>query len=198
MGTLISDWWPVLIIIGGALLLLGSPRTVVGPLIVMGTGAILLLSTLGLLDVSVWQLFWPLLLIGIGIWVLTGRVSLQRGEATGGERVDGAAVFGSRQLASNSQSLEGGSLLAVFGGVEADLSAATLAPDGAGIDATAVFGGIDLLVPAGWRVEISGLPIFGGWSDRASSQPAPPGSPTLRIRALTAFAGLEVKRAPGS
>ena len=86
----------------------------------------------------------------------------------------------------------------MFGGVEADLSAATLALDGAGIDATAVFGGIELLVPPGWRVEIRGLPIFGGWTDRTSSQPLPPGSPTLQIRALTAFGGLEVKRVPGS
>ena len=165
----------------------------------MGAGAILLLSTLGFAQCLCLAIALAAALIGIGIWVLAGRVSPERGEATG-RRTHRCArsVFGSRQLASNSQSLEGGSLLAVFGGVEADLSAATLAPDGAGIDATAVFGGIDLLVPAGWRVEISGFPIFGGWSDRTSSQPAPPGSPTLQIRALTAFGGLEVKRAPGS
>ncbi len=198
VGTLISDWWPLLLIIAGALLLFRSPRDLIGPLILLGAGAILLLSTLGLVDISVWQLLWPLALIGIGIWVLVGRVSPERGEAEAGERIDATVVFGSRQLASNSQSLEGGSLVAVFGGVEADLSAATLALDGAGIDATAIFGGIDLWVPPGWRVEIKGLPIFGGWTDRTSSQPLPPGSPTLQIRALTAFGGLEVKRVPGS
>ncbi len=196
-GTLISRWWPVLVIIGGALLLLQSPRSLTGPLIVMGSGAILLLSTLGLLDISVWQLLWPLALIGIGIFVLTGRVSPHQGEAAAGDRVDATAIFGGRQIASTSQSLEGGSLVAVFGGVEADLSGAAIAPDGAGIDATAVFGGIDLWVPHGWRVEISGLPIFGGWTDGTASQHLPPESPTLRIRALTAFGGLDVKRAVG-
>ncbi len=175
MGTLISDWWPAADH-RRALLLFRSPRDLVGPLIVMGAGAILLLSTLGLLNVSVWQLFWPLALIGIGIWVLVGRVSPERGEAEAGERIDATAVFGSRQLVSNSQSLEGGSLLAVFGGVEADLSAATLSPDGAGIDATAVFGGIDLLVPPGWRVEIRGFLYL------AAGPIAPPASRCRRVR----------------
>jgi hypothetical protein len=194
-GNLIS-WWPLLVIGGGVLLLLQTPRNPTGPLILMGAGAIMLLSTLGLLDISVWQLFWPLALIGIGIFVLTGRVSPQRGEASAGDRIDATAIFGGRQIASTTQSLEGGSLVAVFGGVEADLSGAAIAPDGAGIDATAVFGGIDLLIPPDWRVEISGLPIFGGWNETAS-QHLPLGSPTLRIRAPTAFGGLDVKRAPG-
>ena len=110
VGTLISDWWPLLLIIAGALSLFRSPRDLVGPLIMMGAGAILLLSTLGLVNISVWQLLWPLALIGIGIWVLVGRVSPERGEAEAGERIDATVVFGSRQLASNSQSLEGGSL----------------------------------------------------------------------------------------
>jgi Cell wall-active antibiotics response 4TMS YvqF/Domain of unknown function (DUF5668) len=195
-GTLISDWWPLLVIIGGALLLLQSPGSATGPLLVMGAGAILLLSTLDLLDISVWQLLWPLALIGLGVWVLIGRVSPQRGEAAAGDRIDAIAVFGTRRAASSSQSLQGGSMVAVFGGVEVDLSAAALAADGAGIDATAVFGSVDLWVPSGWRVEVSGLPIFGGW-DTGGAQNSPPGSPTLRIRALTAFGGLEVKRLPG-
>ena len=84
VGTLISDWWPLLLIIAGALSLFRSPRDLVGPLIMMGAGAILLLSTLGLVNISVWQLLWPLALIGIGIWVLVGRVSPERGEADGG------------------------------------------------------------------------------------------------------------------
>ncbi len=55
-----------------------KPRQSTGPLLVMGAGAILLLSTLGLLDISVWQLLWPLALIGIGVWVLIGRVSPEK------------------------------------------------------------------------------------------------------------------------
>jgi hypothetical protein len=56
-------------------------------------GALFLLSNLGLLPVDVWLVFWPLVLIAFGIWLLVGVLFGRRRQA--GERavvpLDGAA-----------------------------------------------------------------------------------------------------------
>ena len=38
--------------------------------------------------------------------------------------------------------------------------------DGAKIDVTTVFGGMNIIVPTEWRVVIKGVPIFGGCSNK--------------------------------
>lgn len=48
----------------------------------------------------------------------------------------------------------------MFGGITLDLCGARLDPAGATI--TATFGGIDIIVPRGWRIAMKGTPIFGG------------------------------------
>ena len=67
-------------------------------------------------------------------------------------------------------------------------------PAGATITATAVFGGIDVLVPRGWRIATRGLPVFGGIADKTESPaPLPPDAPTLVVDGLALFGGVEIK-----
>lgn len=81
----------------------------------------------------------------------------------------------------------------MFGGATLDLREAALQP-GARVDALALFGGVEVIVPVGWRVELSGLPIFGGYSDKTSGQHLlPPDSPVLSMVATALFGGVEVK-----
>ena len=42
------------------------------PVVLILLGVILLLQNLGILSVDVWGLIWPLLLIGLGAWILAG------------------------------------------------------------------------------------------------------------------------------
>jgi hypothetical protein len=58
-----------------------------------------------------------------------------------------------------------------------------------------------IAVPQDWVVEISGIPLFGGWSNKTVTHRKDASSPpvlgadrtTLRIKAFVAFGGLEVK-----
>ena len=70
---------------------------------------------------------------------------------------------------------------------------ATPTPDGARISATAVMGGIDVVVPHGWRVDIRGLPLLGGWDDTTARDEVTAEAPRLEIHALLVMGGLEVK-----
>ncbi len=52
---------------------------VVGPVILIGLGVIFLLNNLGLLDWSVWEIFfrlWPILLVAVGLDLILGRRSI--------------------------------------------------------------------------------------------------------------------------
>ena len=104
------------------------------------------------------------------------------------------AVFGGSKLASAARQFEGAWLTAIFGGITLDLHDAELAPDGASINATVAFGGIDLLVPRGWRISVRSTPIFGGVEDKTDHSQLPPSdAPTLHVDAVCVFGGVDIK-----
>src|SRR5512132_3258589 len=83
-----------------------------------------------------------------------------RGDAESDE-VALVAVFDGVELRSEAKAFRGGSMLAWYGGVDGDLREATLAPE-ARLSVAAIFGGIGLRVPPGWRVESTMRSIAGG------------------------------------
>lgn len=82
--------------------------------------------------------------------------------------------------------------LALFGGVAIDLREAEIPEDGMDLHALALFGGIDIIVPRTVNVVCHGMGIFGAFSSR-NNESHIPGAPTVRIRGLGLFGGVEVK-----
>jgi hypothetical protein len=83
--------------------------------------------------------------------------------------------------------------LAFLGGGDLDLGPATPADD-ARLTAIAILGGIDVRVPPGARIALSGLSLFGG-----RDVEVPPGDgPTIRIRAFAIFGGVTIKPSEAS
>ena len=60
----------------------------------------------------------------------------------------------------------GGYITAVLGGVDLDLRKARMGSSAAVLDVVAVWGGIELKVPAEWSVEGKVRPIMGGFEDK--------------------------------
>ena len=102
------------------------------------------------------------------------------------------AVFDGETLHSEAKAFRGGSMLAWYGGIEADLRNAELAPD-ARLAVTALFGGVSLRVPPGWRVETN-IRAFAGGVDVSGSDPDDPDAPLLVLDGLAAFGGIAVSR----
>lgn len=193
-GETIGDWWPAAIIAIGAVQLFDRPRSLLGPGIVIGIGAILLLFTTDVVTGSVFAVLWPTLLIAIGAAILFrhGRgPEVTREEGSTEDVVRATAVFGGHEILSRSTAFRGGSATAVFGGITIDLRDARLDAAGAEIDVTAVFGGVDVLVPRGWRVVTSGTPILGGIDNKTAGEGGE--GPELRIDALAIFGGVDIK-----
>lgn len=86
-------------------------------------------------------------------------------------------------------------MLAWFGGISVDLRQATLAP-GAHLAIGTLAGGIDVKVPAAWRVESTARAIFGGVSDDVT-EPDDAGAPTLTVETTTVFGGVSIRAVAG-
>jgi predicted membrane protein len=173
-------------------------------------GGLLLLGNLHVIHMTA-RLFAPLVLIYLGIIILIkggdrtchwpprrfGAGSSLREPRFSGNRVMETAVFSGSEWRVESQNFEGGKVEAVFGGVELDLTGATItAPDRRVVlELNAVFGGIEIRVPRTWRVERESAAVFGSFEDKTvPPRPEPGFEPaTLVIRGNAVFGSIEVK-----
>lgn len=200
-GSIISDWWPMLLVLVGVVQLVTRSAPLAGALVVIVAGLVLEAGALGLLPVDFWELFWPVILIAIGASLLLPRAMGHRASADSADSVSYFAAFGGREDRLASTSFQGGTITALFGGIELDLRDATLAAAGAAMDVTTAFGGVNIYVPPDWVVEISGMPLFGGWSNKTITHRTDATSPSkgdlvrkvLKIKAFVTFGGFEVK-----
>ena len=86
--------------------------------------------------------------------------------------------------------------VAVMGGCELDFRQAELDAPEIHVTAIAVMGGIDITVPEGIEVQLTGFPIMGGKNLRLADVPILPGSPRIIVRAFPIMGGVEVKSKP--
>jgi predicted membrane protein len=204
MGNALGYIWPLILIVPAGLQLLMARRLVIGPLLVLALGIVFLIDQADVLSVSIWAIFWPLVLIAIGAWVVMARGTAPRIGGTGifsgahvnttEESVNTFALFGSSEVVDQSPSFEKAELMSVFGGCTLDLRGAQLDPAGADVTVTSIFGGSDVLVPEGWQVVSDGMGIFGGFDNKVPAVvPATAGAPHLTVRGLALFGGVGIK-----
>ena len=200
-------WWPVVIVAIGAVIFSQSRRIGGGinGIIVMIVGSWLLLNSLGIMRVRFWELFWPLVLIGIGAVLVLQATRRRTREATGVDADATLAIFAvlsGVKRTSTSERFRGGEVTAFMGGAHLDLRQATIPPgEEAVLDIFAVMGGCEITVPAAWTVLTPIVPVMGGIEDKRL---APlPGSgvdglgarpaPRLVLRGLVIMGGVEIK-----
>ena len=152
-GRIIADWWPVLLLVAAALELLARPPRRVAAAVLGAIGLVLLAGTTDLVPGSLLALVWPVGIILLGAWLLLRRGPSGARGAVGDEVVDATVLFSGRRIVGTSRDFQGGSVTAVFGGIDLDLTGADIT-DGAVLDAVAR--GVDgLRSPAteepGWR-----------------------------------------------
>jgi predicted membrane protein len=191
-GPILASYWPMILVLIGVIQLATRSVPALAGVLVVGLGALLQIDQLEVVDFDLGQLIWPLVLIAAGGFLLLNR-SRRSPVTESDNRVDSFVMFGGLDRRVDSQAFEGGSAMALFGGTEIDLRDAKLSPKGADLDLTAAFGGIELTVPETWKVRVTGMPIFGGWSNKARlREEAPADLPVLNVRCFVAFGGVEV------
>ena len=86
--------------------------------------------------------------------------------------------------------------VAVMGGCDMDLRRAEIEGHEVEITAVAFWGGVQIIVPEGFDVDLRGLSIMGGRSLRLRDVPIVRGSPRIVIRGFAIMGGIEVKSRP--
>jgi len=193
----LDRWWPVLLIAAGVLTLTERPPSLVRGTLLTAAGGLLLLFTTDVLEGNAWDYLWPALLIGVGLLIaVRWRGQTVAAGAREEDVVRATAIFGGPELSCTSQRFQGAWLTAIFAGITLDLRDAVPAPEGATVNVTTAFGGVDVLVPHGWRISVRSTPIFGGFDDKTDHSTAPAeDAPVLDIDAVTLFGGVDIKHA---
>ncbi len=192
--------WQALIIFIGAINLIKPHSRFAGIILILVGGAFLLPR---IVDVpfETKQLIWPVILIFIGLLILLKTNRIKQHWATkhcvqttgSNEQLDELAIFGGSKRIITSQTLKGGNITAIFGGVELDLTEADFEGDTAVIDITAIFGGATIVVKSDWEVQLQVTSIMGGFADKRKVYKGIQGSKTLIIKGVAIFGGGEIK-----
>lgn len=191
-----DGWWTLFLIVPCGVHLF-TEQDKLGNLIGLTVGILLLLCCQDVLD---FDLFWKLIpaaivaVIGVKLILSALRSGntakiLEASKEEGAEMKEICATFSENKVNFDGQVFDGAELTAVFGAVKCDLRHAIIEKDCA-IKATAVFGGIDILVPENVNVRMESTAIFGGAENKAATGG---GAVTLYVGGTCLFGGVTVK-----
>lgn len=190
-----KGFWTLFIIVPCTIALI-TEKERLGSLIGLCVGVFLLLCSRGVLAYALlWKLLLPIIVVLIGLRIVCGTLfGRKKTDVANMPPVSPAArnttaVFNGARVSFAGEAFDGAALRAVFGGIECDLRDAVIDKDCV-IDATAVFGGIELYVPQGVNVQVTSTAVCGGVSDHTKQET---GAHTLYLRATCVFGGIDVK-----
>lgn len=193
--------FPFVLFIVGLLIMLNSSKRAFGG-IMAGIGFVWLLPRIFPQLNYGTNVIFPLLLIVLGIYIITKQSQKKKDDYKTvtddfikKDVIDDVAIFGGGNKIIRTDNFKGGSITAIFGGSEIDLTQCKLAEGNVVIDVLAMFGGSTLIVPKDWNVQTNVTPVFGGFSNKTTKAPNSEidTSRVLFIKGLALFGGGEVK-----
>ena len=195
--NLFFDGWWTLIIIVPSFIGLFTDREKTGNVIGIVIGVFLLLCCQDVISFSMlWKLLIPAIVVIIGLKLIFNAIMGNKANEIvkslrqeGKELKTGCASFSGCNMNYDGQVFEGAELTATFGGVKCDLRNAIIEKDCA-IQATAIFGGIDILVPENVNVKVNSNCIFGGVSNKTN---VTKNAPTIYVGGTCMFGGIDIK-----
>jgi predicted membrane protein len=191
MNLRLRDFWPMIFILIGFSQLF-SARHKDGyfwGITFTGVGTLFLLNNFNVIDFRFHDL-WPIVIIMIGVAIIKnslfpsrkhhkycgdkqGRWSgcfQGRSERVSNDHLDVSAIFGGGDYVLSNKNFKGGSINAVCGGCEIDLSSADIEDEKAVLDISVVMGGVDIRIPYHWEVVLNGTPVLGTMENKTSPQ----------------------------
>lgn len=201
--------WPMILVVVGMGELLAKNTT--AGVILLAVGLFFELPRLGdaltiynnFFD-NITRNWWPLLLILAGILIIIrlsrrGNTEPWRFSTTAKVDIDAVGGISIQETFSGSKRVfseeifHGGSIKAVFGGVDLDLRAASLPAGETVLYIETVFGGVNLLAPSDWNIEIRSQSSFGGFEDKRRFVQSADNSSKLIIVANCTFGGGDIQ-----
>jgi predicted membrane protein len=205
-------FWPLLIVVwGGARLMFGRGGERIAGAIALSFGGLLLGNRLFGWNLNVMGLFWPLILIALGLsmffrpshrWPPTippgGGLGPLPGDGGSGGAPDQSASLSESAIMAGvkrrnvSQAFRGGIITTVMGSVEVDLRDCRPAGDSTRIEIQVVMGQVMLRVPRDWAVESHVSAFMGNVEDR-SDRPIGASSKLLVLEGSAFMGNVEIQ-----
>lgn len=163
-------------------------------LLLVAIGVLIGLNSYGIVDVSIWKVFWPVVLIAAGLSMMFNTSpkgvkrskKLDKDSSIGNEKI--ACFWGEEDAVKGDYT--GGSLVAIFGGVDLDLRQAKI-KDGSVIEVFTFFGGGSITLPDDVIVKNEVRGFLGGTDDK--TLPKDSAKKTLYLKGGCILGGLEIK-----
>ena len=185
--------WAAGLVLAGLVTIVSSRKllTRAWGLLLMAAGVSIGLNAYGVIDVSIWKLFWPVILIAVGLMMVfsIGSANRKRAEESSTDDNEKVAIFYGEQSRVRGD-YTGGSATAIFGGVDLDLRQANI-KDGAIIDVFTFCGGININLPDDVIVKNEVRGVLGGSDDKTMSKPS--AKKTIYLKGECVLGGLEIK-----
>jgi predicted membrane protein len=194
--------WPLFLVYWGAKKL-GKGQGVSGGLLIV-FGALFLLSNYDILKYSVFSLFWPLLIVFVGLSVVisafTPKKQPEVGSSTGTTqttssegRLDDVTILSGSNKKITTDNFQGGSTLTFLGGSELDLTQCKVGKSGATLEVVAVLGGATIKVAPTTNIRLDVVPVLGACEDHRKNTQANAEEGILTIKAVAVMGGVELK-----
>jgi predicted membrane protein len=198
--------WPMLLIAIGVVSFIGRENRVPGIILIV-IGGFFLIPRVFDLDFNFAQLFWPLILICVGVLILFRKFPHPRNwKNRMGNSPDNIMaandqgyifedhIFSGTEKRIVNKEFKGGRVNVIFGGIKLDFTQAGLAEGNNELEINVVFGGATVIVPCEWKVQLKNTSIFGGFSDkRYCIKDTTDPSRVFIIKASSVFGGGEIK-----
>lgn len=183
-----DGWWTLFIIIP-CFIGLFKDDDKIGSLIGLGVGIFLLLGIRNIIDFDlVIKLIIPFILVMLGLSVIFKREKEDKVPERDNEK-EYMATFSSQDLNFANENFEGADMISIFGSIKCDLNKAKV-KDKAVINATSIFGGININVPKDIKLVVEHHSIFGGVTNKHINEEKT--NKTLYIYAVCLFGGIEI------
>lgn len=193
-----DGWWTLFIIVP-CFIGLFKENEKTGNVIGLLIGIALFLGCQDIINFDlIWKLALPTILVVIGLLIifkdtLGGKVNEEIKKLN--DKRNGAntycVTFSGQKVKFDKELFTGADLTAVFGGVECDLRNAIIESDVV-INASSIFGGIDILAPSNVKVKTKSTSIFGGVENKSNTN-GEENTHTIYVNGTAIFGGVEIK-----
>jgi predicted membrane protein len=209
--------WPMILIVIGIFTGIRDNFKTNGWWILLAIGGFFLISR-ELPYFGIGHLFWPILIVAIGLSVILGKGCRKKStdqnietdftnsnssftndttatDTTGTHKddvIDAAAIFGSVKKNIYSKNFKGGEIVCVFGGSEINLMHADFTGV-AKLEIVNIFGGTTLFIPPHWQIRSEAAAIFGAIEDKRRVPAAVQTDKVLIIEGMVLFGGIDIK-----
>lgn len=199
--------WPMILVAIGFINFFSKESMFTGLILFLVGGFFMIPRIMDMPD-NFTQNFWPGLLIIAGILFIAKRTFFRSHVHSHFKKMHTTSelknetgyiemnnIFGGGKHKIAPTEFKGGKINNVFGGAEIDLSQTTLAPGTNVLEIECIFGGVSLIVPSEWNVQLQmSSSVMGGFSDkRTIVKPSQPSDSELIIKGTAIFGGGEIK-----